>query len=72
MRYTVAGDAAAGKDYAALSGTVTIPAGATDTALTLAPLASATDDRTVVITLTSWVRDYFVGCPSRSLAVIRR
>lgn len=72
VRYTMSGDAVAGRDHAALSGAVTIPAGAATATLTLVPLATATDDRTAVVTLTPGARDYFVGCPSRSLIVIRR
>jgi hypothetical protein len=72
VRYTVGGDALAGQDYPAPSGTVTIPAGATSVSLPLTPLVSAADNRTAVITLTPGARDYFVGCPSRSLIVIRR
>jgi hypothetical protein len=72
VRYTVGGDASAGHDYTALSGTVTIPAGAASASLSVAALTSADDDRTVIITLNPGARDYCIGCPSRSLVVIRR
>jgi hypothetical protein len=72
VRYSVGGDAVAGRDFAPLAGTVTIPAGASSALLPLAPLAGATDDRTVVVTLTPGGRDHFIGCPAQSLVVIRR
>ncbi|MSU48668.1 MAG: hypothetical protein EXS37_06160 [Opitutus sp.] len=70
--YTVSGDAAAGRDYAPLSGQVTIPAGSHSVALSLVALPSATDNRTVTIALTPGARDHFIGCPSQALVVIRR
>lgn len=72
VRYQLSGDAAAGKDFRPLSGTVTIPAGSAAVSLALTPLPSATDNRTVVISLEMGQREYFVGCPSQSLVVIRR
>jgi hypothetical protein len=72
VRYRVSGDAIAGKDFAALSGRVTIPAGAASTTLRLTPLANAADDRTVVIALEPDGKSYFVGCPAQSLVVIRQ
>lgn len=72
VRYTVSGDANAGRDFAPLSGTATFPAGASSIPLPLAALPTATDNRTVVITLTPGARDHFIGCPSQSLVVIRK
>jgi hypothetical protein len=68
----VSGDANAGKDFAPLSGRVTIPAGDAFATVTLTPLTSAADDRTVVIALEADGENYFAGCPAQSLIVIRR
>jgi hypothetical protein len=51
---------------------VTFPAGASSVTLSLAALPTATDNRTVVLTLPPGARDHFIGCASRSLVVIRR
>jgi hypothetical protein len=72
VRYRVTGDGVAGRDFAALSGEVTIPAGSSSVTLPLVPGKNAADDRTVVVTLEAKERNYFVGCPSQSLVVIRR
>ena len=72
VRYTVSGDAQSGVDFASLSGTITIPANQKSGLITLLPLAGARDNRIVVVTLTPDTRDYFIGCPSQSLVVIRR
>jgi hypothetical protein len=72
VRLRLGGDAIAGRDYAALPDRVTIPAGAVFTTLTLAPLPSAADDRTVVVTVERDGGNYFPGCPAQSLIVIRR
>ena len=72
VRYRVSGDAIAGKDFAGLPGRVTIPAGGTSATITLTPLASAADDRTVVIALEPGAETHFAGCPAQSLVVIRR
>jgi pectate lyase len=64
----LSGDAVSGRDFAALPVRVTIPAGEASTTLALPVLPSAKDDVTAVITL----RAPHVGCPSRSLIVIRR
>jgi hypothetical protein len=68
VQYEVSGDAMSGRDYAALNGKVTIPAGQTSATITLHPMDSALDDKTVVMTL----RAPHAGCPSRSLVVIRK
>lgn len=51
--FTAAGSAAAGLDYGALSGGVTIPAGSTSATITVAPIDDTTveNDETVVVTL---------------------
>lgn len=72
VHYAVGGDAIAGRDYAPLGGSVTIPAGANSASLDLTPLDTATDDRTAVIAIGASVPEYFVGCPAQSLVVIRR
>jgi hypothetical protein len=52
VRYTVSGNAVAGTDYAALSGSATIPAGASETSLTITALNPAMLGRkSVVVTL---------------------
>ncbi len=72
VRYWVSGDAAAGRDFGPLPGQITIPAGHRSVALPLAVLPTASDNRTVVITLTPGAGDHFIGCPSQALVVIRR
>ena len=50
VRYTVAGTAVAGKDYEALSGTVTIPAGESSATVEVSPIANLfTDDDVTVV-----------------------
>ena len=71
VRYTVSGDAGEGKDFEPLSGTVTLPAGQKSAKISLKPLASAQDNKTVIITLSTENSGYHVGCPSQSLVVIR-
>ena len=72
VNYTVSGDAASGKDFQALAGNVTIPAGKQSAVITVTPSTSASDNRTVVVTLATGQSDYHVGCPSQSLVVIRK
>lgn len=71
VRYEIGGDAVAGRDFEKLSGTLTIPAGKTFTALTLTPLSTAKDGSMVVIRVATEQAEYHVGCPSASLIVIR-
>jgi hypothetical protein len=71
VRYTLGGDAEPGKDFAPLTGAVTIPAGRSFAAIPLAPLPGARDNKTAVITLTASRPDFHIGCPSQSLVVIR-
>ena len=55
VRYSIAGGASAGSDYAALPATVTIPANQTTATLNVTPIADSTaeGDETVTLTLTS-------------------
>ena len=55
IAYTVAGSATSGTDYTALSGTVTIPAGATTATITIAVIDDVVLDagETVIVTLSS-------------------
>ena len=71
VNYRVSGDAASGQDFDQLSGSVTIPAGKAVTTLSLKPLTTLRDDKTVVISLTTGSADYRVGCPSASLVLIQ-
>ncbi len=54
VSYTVGGSATPGTDYAELSGTVTIPAGASSASITIDPVEDdlVEEDETVVVTLT--------------------
>ncbi|MDR3404186.1 MAG: hypothetical protein P4L99_16935 [Chthoniobacter sp.] len=70
--YTLSGDAASGADFQALPGSVTIPAGQQSTVIPVSPTANATDNRTVVIALSTGQPGYHVGCPAQSLVVIRK
>ena len=64
VSYTTGGTAVAGVDYAALSGTATIPAGADSTPVTLTPLddGALTADKFVTLILTNDV-NYDAGTP---------
>ncbi|MCB9016960.1 MAG: HYR domain-containing protein, partial [Lentimicrobiaceae bacterium] len=55
ISYTISGDATAGSDYTALSGTVTIPAGSTSATISVPVIDDniLEDDETVTITLSS-------------------
>ncbi len=72
VNYTVSGDAAGGQDFEKLAGAVTIPAGKTSASISLHPLTTARDNKTVVISLATGNSAYHVGCPPASLVVIRQ
>ena len=65
VRYTVAGTATRGTDYTALSGTVTIPAGAASAKIAVVPIADTIADggETVVVTLAA-ATGYSVSSPA--------
>jgi 2-C-methyl-D-erythritol 4-phosphate cytidylyltransferase len=71
VSYTVGGTATAGSDYAALPGSVTIPAGAGSATITVTPtndtLAEA--DETVVVTLSAGA-GYTVGAPATATVTL--
>ena len=71
VTYTVGGTATADSDYAALSGTVTIPAGATDVTIAVDALDDARVEpvETVVVTITP-SDAYTVGSPSSAIVSI--
>lgn len=69
--YTVGGDAQPGKDFAALPGSVTIPAGQTSATIPLAALPESRDQAVVVLSLATGAPNR-VGCPAQSLIVILR
>jgi hypothetical protein len=71
VHYKLSGDAKMGEDYAQLYGTTVIAAGKRTKIITLDPRKTATDNRTVVMTLQGG-DGAVVGCPSQSLIVIRR
>lgn len=72
VSYTISGDAVSGQDFQPLSGSITIPAGAASADITVSPLADAHDNRTLILTLATEQSAYHVGCPSRSLVVVRK
>jgi len=72
VNYTIGGDASSGVDFQALAGGVTIPAGQQSAVISVSPIAGASDNRTVVISLATGQPEYHVGCPSQSLIVIRK
>ena len=61
VAYTVGGNAAAGADYAGLTGTVTIPANQSSVTFTVTPIADslAEGDETVTVTLASGLASTF-------------
>jgi hypothetical protein len=72
VTYTLGGDAVAGEDFAPLPGKVTIPGGQRSAKITLTPLNTAHDNRTVILNLPTEKVPFKVGCPSSSLIVIRK
>ena len=69
--YTVSGAATAGSDYEALSGTATIPAGASSVVITLRPLADTFAEATETITVTlSTQPSYLLGLWRSATALI--
>jgi hypothetical protein len=71
VTYSTAGTATAGSDYAALSGTVTIPVGATAATIIVTPVDDTVVEspETVVATLTASTR-YTIGAPSTATVTI--
>ncbi len=69
--YNVSGTASNGVDYAALSGTLTVPAGAATANITVAPIADAVleGDESVVVSLMNSV-NYDVGTPGSATVFI--
>lgn len=66
VRYSVSGDAAAGADYAALSGVITVPAGASRIEFPVTPLADALVEPPETVTLTLLADSaYDLGTPAR-------
>jgi len=72
VKYSIAGDAQSGKDFAALPGSVTIPPGKSSASVPLDALPSARDQAMVTLSLLSDDPGIHVGCPAQSLGVIRR
>ncbi|MBL7904115.1 MAG: HYR domain-containing protein, partial [Bacteroidales bacterium] len=75
ISYTISGDAVAGSDYTALSGTVTIPAGSTSATIPVPVIDDSIleDDETVTITLsavTSGNSGISIGAPYIASVVI--
>jgi hypothetical protein len=70
VSYTVGGTAASGVDYAALSGSATIPAGATNVDVTVNPISQAEveGDETVTLTLSPGL--YAVGAMNSATVTI--
>ena len=71
MQYSVGGTATSGADYAALTGTVTIPAGQASATVTVTPVndAGSEGDETVLLTLTANAA-YSVGTPAAATVTI--
>ena len=72
VAYTVSGTATPGVDYAALPGTVTIPAGVTAVPLVIQPLDDALQEpvETVIVALSS-NSAYFLGDPRSAVVYIK-
>jgi Bacterial Ig domain/Calcineurin-like phosphoesterase/Calx-beta domain len=71
VSYAIGGTAANGVDYVALSGTVTIPVGASTATIPLVPLDDAIleGNETVTLTLSSNAA-YFIGSPGSAIVTI--
>jgi hypothetical protein len=72
VKFDVGGDAVSGGDFEELPHGVTLAAGQASTCVTLKPRADARDNCIVLLTLAEDAAHYRIGCPSRSLIVIRR
>ena len=72
IAYAVGGDAEGAKDYQALPGGATIPAGAEEVLITIKPIkaASGRGDKTVVLNLQAG-DGYKLGCPATAMVVIK-
>jgi subtilisin family serine protease len=71
VAYTVAGTAAAGRDYATLSRSVTIPAGASTADIVVAPIADAIAERSETVAVTLAPRSsYVIGTPATATVTI--
>ena len=71
VRYTVGGTATAGSDYVALTGNVTIPAGAAATTIPVIPVDDSLSepDETVVVTLAADPA-YVIGTPGSAIVTV--
>ena len=72
VSYSVSGTATSGSDYIALTGSVTIPAGAASAPITVTPVDDAVigeSNETVVVTLTAAI-GYTVGAPASATVTI--
>ena len=72
VNYTVGGTATAGSDYAALTGSVQIPAGAATATVTVTPIndTAVEPDETVVVTLSASAA-YTVGAAASATVTIQ-
>jgi glucose/arabinose dehydrogenase len=73
VTYTVSGSATTGTDYNALSGSVTIPAGAISSQIIVTPIADNVSEgpEQVIVTLTSnGSSTYFLGAPTSATVTI--
>src|SRR5688572_11516870 len=72
VSYSLSGSATNGVDFATLNGSVTIPAGATSTTVTVTPINDVDDEgnETVVLTLTDTL-NYVLGSPSEATVTIQ-
>ena len=72
VNYTIGGTAVAGQTYGALSGSVTIPAGATSTTIEIVPLddPATTSNTTVVVTLSAGDYEIVSGRGTATVNVI--
>ena len=69
ITYTVSGTAVGGTDYTALTGTATIPMGASSVSVPVTALPGATSDTTVIVAPTA-TASYTVGSPTSAQVVI--
>ncbi len=71
VSYSVSGSATPGTDYAALSGTLMIPAGATSAGITITPIDDnqAEPDETIILALSPGA-GYTLGSPTQATVVI--
>jgi hypothetical protein len=70
VKYTVSGTAANGSDYASIGTSITIPAGASETTITILPTADALNESEETVVLTLTIDGTYRAAPTASVATV--